>query len=148
MFPRSNGSNYTIESFGCGRRRMLFLHDEFLTPACYEDKLAKAFFDTSVDAGWDVVTIQSPRRTPDKIPDLVKTLFQHLDIHPEWINSEQYDDGTKAYHGLHESLDFLQSYLQKQPQFHVIAGHSNGALMASIFSLYIEAVPDWLLMAK
>jgi len=60
----------------------------------------------------------------------------------EWINSQAKADGSKEYLGLSESLAFLQKYLQEQPRFDVIAGHSNGALLASILALYMER-DDW-----
>ena len=128
-------------------RRALFLHGQFLTPQLYQTALAPKLFETLEKSGWECVTIQSPRRCPDPPPDLVKELLPGLstDDYREWINAHKNKDGvTKTYHGLQESLNFLQDYLCKEPRFDVIMGHSNGALMASILAHKLETDKSFL----
>lgn len=69
-------------------------------------------------------------------------LFPELTDHPEWMNSRDDDSvegATKVSDGLQDSLQVLQDYLNENPKFDVIAGHSQGALMASILSLLAES---------
>jgi hypothetical protein len=131
------------------QKRLLFLHGMFTPPECYTRKLAKQFFDTLAEHGWQVVTVKSPRVCPDQAPDLVFQLFPDLkdqkDALPEWINSQANKDGTKTYQGLEDSLAFLRQYIASQLlPFDAIAGHSNGALMASILTFMMESDPEWL----
>lgn len=126
--------------------RMLFLHGMMLPPIVYTEKLATAWFDTAKD--WEHCLVKSPRKCMDKphpiIIEIMKDFPEHADDLPEWLNSQKHDDGTKTYYGLQESLTFLQTYLKEQPRFDIVAGHSNGALMASILTLMMEADKDWL----
>lgn len=125
---------------------MLFLHGMFGCPRMYTDKLLVQFLQTLKKADWEIIFVQSPRVCQDDPPPVLKTLFP--DVQPnelrEWVNSIQVQspEGSsgpkKEYVGLQDSLSFLQSYLADQPRFDVIAGHSNGALMASILSFHME----------
>lgn len=129
--------------------RMLFLHGMPCCPRMYKDKLLVQFLATLERANWEVVFVQSPRVCQDvDPPPILKEWFPDVQPHEmcEWVNSQSRkkrdndDDGStdKEYLGLQESLSFLQSYLNEQPRFDVIAGHSNGALMASILSFYMD----------
>lgn len=132
------------------RKRLLFLHGMALPPEYYTSKYAKEMFD-ALDKDFDVKFVCSPRKLTstfiikyfqEKYPDLDKERMF------EWVNSQDHDDGTKTYDGLQDALDFLQEYLLEQPRFDVIAGHSNGSLMAAILSLVIQADPDFLPASK
>jgi hypothetical protein len=142
--------------------RMLFLHGMFGCPRIYRDTQLVQFLQTLSTANWEVVFVQSPRVCQGTPPPFIKTMFP--DLQPEemceWVNSkelltttssettttkeESKVTYTKEYEGLEDTLTFLQSYLTEQPRFDVIAGHSNGALMASILAFYQEHQPGWL----
>ena len=125
-------------------RRVLFLHGMWLPSECYTDKLAVGLLETMKRRGYDCDFVNSPRKCPDTPPELLTTMFPDLDSFPEWVNAESREDGTKLYHGLEDSLAFLQRYLKEHPRYDVIAGHSNGALMTSILALRMESDPDFL----
>lgn len=124
-------------------RRLLFLHGQFIAPRYYEEHIAVDLFKALRDDGWDCSFVKSPRACPDAPPEILYQMFPEMEAekdHPEWLNAQTNEaDGTKTYLGLDTSLAFLQNYLRTQPHFDVIAGHSNGALMASILSLKMRA---------
>ena len=143
MLSSSTGSNPP-------KKRLLFLHGMALPPYYYTDKLARDLFQ-GLTSEFQVEFCYSPRRLTAQIPNLDK-LFPDLqpDEMREWFNSHTNNDhvGSKRYEGLQESLTFLQDYLNQQPRFDVLAGHSNGALMAAILSFFAKSVPDWLPESK
>lgn len=131
------------------KKRMLFLHGQFLPPECYREKLAFKFIKALEQDNWEFITVTSPRESSDDPPELVMQMFPSLTNFPEWLNAETSpEDGTKKYHSLQESLDFLQSYLHQQDRVDVICGHSNGALMASILSFYMSQQPEFIPKAR
>jgi hypothetical protein len=120
--------------------RMLFLHGMFMPPDCYREKSAVVLLKCLDDAGWQVDFLKSPRPCPDDPPAIVKEAFPDLQEFPEWINSETHaEDNTKTYHGLQDSLNVLRNHLLSQPKYDIVAGHSNGALMASILAFMTES---------
>lgn len=124
------------------RRRMLFLHGMFVPPSVYQEKIAAPLLSCFEDHGWECVFLKSPRPNSGQVFEVVKQLFPELTEHPEWMNSrndDSVDGATKVFHGLQDSLQVLQDYLNENPKFDVIAGHSQGALMASILSLLAES---------
>jgi len=131
---------------------MLFFHGIFLPPDCYTDKLATAWFE-AISGDYDCVCLKSPRNNLGTVPPVVFEMFPDLREFPDWINSQKTRElrrlqGIKTYVGLEETLQFLQAYLNEQPRFDVLVGHSQGALIASILSLMIESEKDWLPVDK
>lgn len=126
------------------KRRMLFLHGMFSNPRIYEREM-KVLLDLLKKADWEVTMVESPRVCPDTPPSIMDSILKGFEPHElkEWINSHTHsEDGTKEYVGLTESLDFLQSYLEKESsRFDIIAGHSQGALMTSILAYFMEHNP-------
>lgn len=126
-------------------RRMLFLHGMFLPPSVYQDSLAAPLFSCLKDHGWECVFLKSPRPISGPVFDAVLKRFPDLKENPEWVNSRNDDEvegSTKVFDGLQGSLLVIQEYLDEQPPFDVIAGHSQGAMMASILSLLAEQQKD------
>ena len=120
---------------------MLFLHGQFLPPRVYTDKLLVPLFDRLEAKDWEVVCLASPRHCEDPPLPVISEMFPDVrsEEMAEWINSHQRDENSKEYMGLNDSLSFLQEYLRKEPRFDIVAGHSNGALMASVLSLYQQS---------
>ena len=125
--------------------RVLFLHGMFASPQCYKEYNAE-LFDTFKREGWECVFLTSPRVCQDPAPEMLKQMYPNLEQTDmrEWINSSKNEDGTKTYAGLTECLELLQKFLQEQPAFDIIMGHSNGAVIASILALMLESSSDWL----
>ena len=124
----------------------------------YRDKLLVQFLSTLPENDWEVTFVQSPRVCQGTPPPILTELFPDVtrDEMREWVNSKSLDDNnnnkpaadaayTKEYDGLQDALIFLREYLQDEPRFDVIAGHSNGALMASILAFHMQHQPEWLL---
>lgn len=129
------------------KRRLLFLHGMFIPPEYYQEKIAPKLFRALEHDRWECTLVKSPRPCADPVPPILYDMFPDMKDkkdHPEWLNAQTNDDGTKTYQGLEDSLAFLQAYLTSQPRFDVIAGHSNGALMASILAFKMESDASWL----
>jgi hypothetical protein len=119
---------------------MLFLHGMFLPPSIYQDKIATPLLSCLEDHRWECVFLNSPRPNSGPVFEACLQLFPELTEHPEWMNSCKegaLDGATKLFDSFQGSLKILQDYLSDNPKFDVIAGHSQGALMApSILSLF------------
>ena len=133
------------------RKRILFLHGQFVTPNGYEKVIATKFLSKLREDGWEIDMPLSSRVCQDPVPDFVKDKFKNFggydtinEYNPEWLNAETHEnDNTKTYHGLSDALNFLKKYLLDNPnKYDIIGGHSNGALMATILVYMIESTKN------
>jgi len=93
-------------------------------------------------ANWVLETIDAPHKaTGPPFPEVAQIFGESQDLYFQWWDMQKKSEEKIKYHGIEESLEFLFKHLQDEGPVDILAGFSQGAIMASVVHAKLEENP-------